>query len=345
MNKLSLVITAFATIYFISACTLSYGSDINNQEQLYNNLLQLQLNTMLQNKTSEEKNDLKNNMVKFDESIGEEKCEIARYLADEIIDKINSLINKYEPSEKAYINLKEVIVRVNLKYRFTCSKDIDEIENYIIEEAKNGSALATEFIKYLETNLEKTLPSFSDYSTDLNSTLTYRKSFLITPKRLCEVGYKNKSSDGAYCLALKASIKGNVDDTIRYLSDAANLGSSMAKNDLAHLYDKLRKPEHLPKIKELILAAAQNGIPEAQVSVGWWYMTGENGFVINYKEAMDWNLKGYKQGHPEGANNIGELYEKGWGVSKDLSLAKAWYKKASVLGNDEATKKLSQFDK
>jgi uncharacterized protein len=73
-------------------------------------------------------------------------------------------------------------------------------------------------------------------------------------------------------------------------------------------------------------------------------MTGEHGFPINYSDAMSWNLKGYQNGHSEGANNIGELYEKGWGVTKDIEQAKSWYKKASELGNLEATARLERLN-
>jgi TPR repeat protein len=60
---------------------------------------------------------------------------------------------------------------------------------------------------------------------------------------------------------------------------------------------------------------------------------------------MKWNLKAYKQGHSEGANNIGELYEKGHGVPKNIEKAKSWYKKSSVLGNAEATERLERLSR
>ena len=40
------------------------------------------------------------------------------------------------------------------------------------------------------------------------------------------------------------------------------------------------------------------------------------------------NANAYQQGHPEGASNIGLLYEKGWGVEQDFELAEQWYLKA-----------------
>jgi TPR repeat protein len=48
----------------------------------------------------------------------------------------------------------------------------------------------------------------------------------------------------------------------------------------------------------------------------------------NYKQAYALNLKGFALGHAEGASNIGLLYEKGYGVSRNIILAEEWYLKA-----------------
>ena len=48
----------------------------------------------------------------------------------------------------------------------------------------------------------------------------------------------------------------------------------------------------------------------------------------DYDLAFDLNAKAYQLGHPEGASNIGLLYEKGWGVVKDFDSAEQWYLRA-----------------
>jgi TPR repeat protein len=48
----------------------------------------------------------------------------------------------------------------------------------------------------------------------------------------------------------------------------------------------------------------------------------------NYSLAFELNLNAYQKGHPEGASNIGLLYEKGWGVERDLDSAQIWYLRA-----------------
>jgi TPR repeat protein len=48
----------------------------------------------------------------------------------------------------------------------------------------------------------------------------------------------------------------------------------------------------------------------------------------DYPLAFELNANAYQRGHPEGASNIGLLYEKGWGVAKDLDSAELWYMRA-----------------
>ena len=64
------------------------------------------------------------------------------------------------------------------------------------------------------------------------------------------------------------------------------------------------------------------------VTEAWLLMAPENGEAPNYKQAYELNLKAYKGGHLEGASNLGYLYEHGWGVEQDDSLAEEWYLKA-----------------
>lgn len=66
------------------------------------------------------------------------------------------------------------------------------------------------------------------------------------------------------------------------------------------------------------------------VTTGWRYMTPSH---ENYELAMSFNLAGFKLNHPEGAANIGMLYENGWGVPQSATLAADWYQKAIETGD------------
>jgi hypothetical protein len=184
------------------------------------------------------------------------------------------------------------------------------------------------------------LPIITDYGTDMKSLYSYIEAIESTSIETCEAAFKLKISDGAYCLATKAK---NKDEAVIMYKEASSLGHPISMYDLANYYTQLKKPELSVDIKRLTTAAAERGLPHAQVSVGWYSMTGEHGFLINYSDAMQWNLKADKQGHSEGAINIGELYENGNGVPKDLEQARVWYTRAGVLGNNKSTERLERL--
>lgn len=65
------------------------------------------------------------------------------------------------------------------------------------------------------------------------------------------------------------------------------------------------------------------------VNSGWKNMVST---PPDYALAMRNNRSGYKLNHPEGAANIGLLYEKGWGVPVNYVEAAIWYKEAIAMG-------------
>ncbi len=78
------------------------------------------------------------------------------------------------------------------------------------------------------------------------------------------------------------------------------------------------------------LPKAQIGKPEAQAYVGEIYEKGL-GITPNYQVAAQWYQKAAKQGNARAQINLGFLYERGLGVKKDLAEAMFWYEKSSGL--------------
>jgi TPR repeat protein len=70
-------------------------------------------------------------------------------------------------------------------------------------------------------------------------------------------------------------------------------------------------------------------------------MQGDGGLPVDYAKAIYWNDLGAKQGHAEGLNNLGWIYENGLGVKKNYGVASDLYRDASKNGNKEATERLS----
>lgn len=82
------------------------------------------------------------------------------------------------------------------------------------------------------------------------------------------------------------------------------------------------------------LPKAQQNDPEAQVYVGEIYEKGY-GLEPDYTMAAKWYEKAANQGNSRAQINLGYLYESGLGVEKDLVTALNWYKKASGLETED----------
>jgi hypothetical protein len=69
-----------------------------------------------------------------------------------------------------------------------------------------------------------------------------------------------------------------------------------------------------------------------QVDLGFMYEKG-NGVTKDYNEAVKWYLKAADQGNAYGQCNLGVMYENGKGVTKDYYEAVKWYRKSADQGN------------
>jgi HJR/Mrr/RecB family endonuclease len=71
------------------------------------------------------------------------------------------------------------------------------------------------------------------------------------------------------------------------------------------------------------------------------YKLGETAYnKEDYKNAAFWYRKTAEQGYAIGQNNLGLMYERGWGVPQDDKEAAIWYHKAAEQGNASAQKNL-----
>lgn len=77
--------------------------------------------------------------------------------------------------------------------------------------------------------------------------------------------------------------------------------------------------------------AAERGDPQAQFSLGLWYLQ-DTGGKKDAEQARRWWLKAAEQGHVKAQTNIGVMYERGEGVAKDDQQALAWYRKSAEQG-------------
>lgn len=81
--------------------------------------------------------------------------------------------------------------------------------------------------------------------------------------------------------------------------------------------------------------AADQGNAAAQNNIGWLYQNGW-GVKQDYAEAANWYRKAAEKGDATGQVNLGWLYRKGHGVQQDYAAAMAWFRKSADQNNAAA---------
>jgi tetratricopeptide (TPR) repeat protein len=97
----------------------------------------------------------------------------------------------------------------------------------------------------------------------------------------------------------------------------------------AALYRKNGPPNWAEPNKEAFLAGARRGDASAQFWLGEAYEQGLLGNAPDFREALRWLRKSAAQDNPDAQNEVGRMYEKGEGVTRNYVAAAAWYRKAA----------------
>lgn len=66
--------------------------------------------------------------------------------------------------------------------------------------------------------------------------------------------------------------------------------------------------------------------------MGLNYQFAKNGYSRNYTEAVRYYRMAAEAGHPTAQNNLGQMYNMGWGVQQDKYMAFYWWTKAAEQG-------------
>ena len=118
----------------------------------------------------------------------------------------------------------------------------------------------------------------------------------------------------------------------KILIEKAKSGDAEAQFRIASAYDSGRgAPRNGAKAMEWYLMAANNGMAEAQNSVGSGRQSEKK-----YEEALVWYTKAADQNHPLAINNLAYLYDLGLGVKQDRRKGFELYLKSANLGWAEA---------
>lgn len=122
----------------------------------------------------------------------------------------------------------------------------------------------------------------------------------------------------------QAAIKGDT-EALAQLEGAANAGDAVAQDWLGQYYDGK------PAVYDMTLPPAED---RHRV---------DRQLEDNDVHAAEWYRKSANQGNAEAQVLLGVLYENGFGVPKDLSLAAFWYKKAADQGSTNGLVNLKQL--
>ncbi|HOO65253.1 MAG TPA: SEL1-like repeat protein, partial [Synergistaceae bacterium] len=97
-------------------------------------------------------------------------------------------------------------------------------------------------------------------------------------------------------------------------------------------YGRNGKKKDYPQAAQWYRKAAEQGHAGAQTDLGYMYEKGY-GVPKNLKTAAEWYARGARSGSPVGQCNLGYMYEKGRGVAQNHETAAYWYRQAAEQGN------------
>lgn len=131
------------------------------------------------------------------------------------------------------------------------------------------------------------------------------------------------------------------DKAYELIEQAADLGYNKAYYELGCVYrnGKLGKDYDGNKAEKYYEKAVDLDYTEAMYTLGSWYFNTPG----NYKNtAFEYFLMAAERNHAESGYYVGYLYQYGqdYGMTQDMDMAVAWYRKSSELGYSYSTNKL-----
>lgn len=181
-----------------------------------------------------------------------------------------------------------------------------------------------------DANFKATLTCKAD---ELDSKAIYDKAYKLYSKMSTLDDDHANYKIGEYYFSGKF-VKADKDRAMSYWRKSGNYGNEDA---ILHLVS-MNIPD-AEKIKYLKLIADKGSVP-AQLKLAdiYCYNIREK----NFEKALFYYQKAAKY-YPEANYNIGEMYYNGWGVNKDVKLAKTYYEKGNYVGEERCAEKLADY--
>ena len=137
---------------------------------------------------------------------------------------------------------------------------------------------------------------------------------------------------------IAAQRAGAYGDAVKWFRKAAEQGVAEAQFSLGWMYRYGRGvPQDDGEAAKWYRKAAEQGVAAAQVSLGVMYDDGR-GVLQDDGEAVKWYRKAADQGLAAAQNNLGAMYGNGHGVPRDAMAAYMWFNIAAAQGSKNALK-------
>lgn len=129
---------------------------------------------------------------------------------------------------------------------------------------------------------------------------------------------------------------GNYEKAVTLFKEAAEYSNFLALYYLGEMYYYGKGvSQSYTESADYFRRAATQGYAPAQAYIGFMYKKGY-GVPQDYTTAMDWLMKAAENGSAMGQNSLGEMYFYGHGTKVDYSKAAYWYTRSANLGYADA---------
>lgn len=153
------------------------------------------------------------------------------------------------------------------------------------------------------------------------------------------------SLDGDSVVSVSAQQEQNKEPEVK--TDSADKSKDKGIFSFLNFWDKKQKPEvqveagPTETVLEKLTRLAGEGDINAQLSLGYMYLYGEDGVEVNHQKAFEYYKMAAEQNDDVAINNLGSLYYSGIGTKRNSLAAAQMFAKAANLGNVEATVNLA----
>lgn len=159
-------------------------------------------------------------------------------------------------------------------------------------------------------------------------------------QRAARLGSAPAQTELGTCYARGLGVEKNLPEAVHWFREAAAQQDALAEYSLGYAYAHgAGVPPDLNVALHWWQRSATHGQPEAANALGQFYLKGgdrEDANQMDYASAARWLRQAAQQDYVPAMNNLGFLYQFGFGVPRDYDQALHWYRRAAEHGEARA---------